>query len=221
MGHTEESYTEANFLRQLLGGIETTAGAKPSADCGIPPDVTAPTSKATLDPASPAKGPIKVTLEAADDAGGSGVAKLEYKVDGAAGWTTYNAPFTVSAEGKHTVTFRATDEAGNVEEAKSIALEVDLTAPTTTATLNPANPDKKSGVYKQAVTVTLAAGDGSGSGVARTEYRINGGAWQTYAAPFTLTADGQYTVDYRSVDKAGNTESAKSRSFRIKKPGGF
>jgi type 1 glutamine amidotransferase len=220
MGHTEESFTEANFLQQLLGGIETTAGAKPSAECGIAADVTAPTSKVTLDPASPANTPIKVTLEATDDAGGSGVATLEYKVDGAAEWTTYTAPFTVSAEGKHTVAYRATDEAGNVEDAKTVSVEVDVTAPTTTATLNPAKPHK-SGVYKQAVQVTLAAGDGAGSGVARTEYRINGGAWLTYAAPFTVTADGQHTVEYRSVDEAGNTEATKSTSFRIKKPGNF
>jgi cytochrome c len=221
MGHTEESFVEANFLHQVLGGIETTAGAKPSASCGIPPDLVAPTSRATLEPASPAKGPVAVTLAADDDAGGTGVDKIEYKVDGAADWTAYSGPFTVSAEGKHTVTFRATDIAGNVENAKSIDVVVDLTAPTTSHTLNPAQPDKKSGVYKQPIQVTLSAGDGSGSGVGLTEYRINGSAWQPYPAPFTIVADGQYTVEYRSVDKAGNVEAAKSLIVKIKKPGNF
>jgi PKD repeat protein/glucose/arabinose dehydrogenase len=221
MGHTEESFVEANFLQQVLGGIETTAGAKPSASCGIPPDLVAPTSTATLDPASPAKGPVQVTLAATDDAGGTGVDKIEYKLDGAADWTAYSGPFTVSAEGRHTVTFRATDKAGNVESAKSVDVVVDLTAPTTSHTLNPAKPDKKSGVYKQPVQVTLSAADGSGSGVALTEYRINGGAWQPYPAPFTLVADGTHTVEYRSVDKAGNVEATKSVVVRIKKPGGF
>jgi PKD repeat protein len=221
MGHTEASYLEAEFLRQVLGGIETTAGAEPSASCGVPPDVTAPTSRATLDPASPARSPVKVTLEAEDDAGGTGVAKVEYKLDGAAGWTTYAAPFTIGAEGRHTVSFRATDEAGNVEDAKSVEVVIDLTAPTTSAALNPAQPDKKSGVYKQPVQITLTATDGSGSGPAGSEYRINGGAWQTYAAPFTISADGQHTVQYRSTDKAGNVEVARSVVVEIKQPGGF
>jgi PKD repeat protein len=221
MGHTEESYAEANFLRQVLGGIETTAGAEPSASCGIPPDVTAPTSRATLDPVSPAKGPVKVTLEADDNPGGTGVAKVEYKVDGAADWTTYAAPFTIGAEGKHTVSFRATDEAGNVEDAKSVEVVIDLTAPTTSAALNPAQPDKKSGTYKQPVQITLTATDGSGSGIAGSEYRINGGVWQAYAAPFTISADGQSTVEYRSRDRAGNVEAVESVVLKIKKPGGF
>ena len=221
MGHTEASYVEAEFLRQVLGGIETTAGTKPSASCGIPPDVTAPTSRATLDPASPAKGPVKVTLDADDNPGGTGVAKIEYRVDGAADWTTYASPFTITAEGRHTVTFRATDGAANVEAARSVEVVVDLTAPRTSAALNPAQPDKKSGVYKQPVEVTLTATDGSGSGVARSEYRVGGGAWQTYAAPFTISADGQHTVEYRSADKAGNVEAAKRVVLKIKKPGGF
>ena len=35
MGHTEASYTEPNFLAQVLGGLETTAGVEPSATCGV------------------------------------------------------------------------------------------------------------------------------------------------------------------------------------------
>ena len=35
MGHTEASYTEPNFLAQVLGGLETTAGVEPSATCGF------------------------------------------------------------------------------------------------------------------------------------------------------------------------------------------
>ena len=37
MGHTEASYVEPNFLAQVLGGLETTAGVEPSATCGVEP----------------------------------------------------------------------------------------------------------------------------------------------------------------------------------------
>jgi PKD repeat protein/glucose/arabinose dehydrogenase len=35
MGHTEASYTEPNFLAQVLGGLETTAGVEPNEACGF------------------------------------------------------------------------------------------------------------------------------------------------------------------------------------------
>jgi uncharacterized membrane protein len=35
MGHTEASFVEPNFLAQVLGGLETTAGFEPSATCGV------------------------------------------------------------------------------------------------------------------------------------------------------------------------------------------
>ena len=39
MGHTAASFTEADYLEHLLGGIEVSAGAAPSAECGdIDPD---------------------------------------------------------------------------------------------------------------------------------------------------------------------------------------
>ena len=34
MGHTDDSFTEANYLKHILGGIEVSAGVAPSAECG-------------------------------------------------------------------------------------------------------------------------------------------------------------------------------------------
>lgn len=48
--------------------------------------------------------------------------------------------------------------------------------------------------------------DGSrGSGVAATDYAVNGGSVTTYTGPLTFT-DGLYSVAYWSVDRAGNVE---------------
>ena len=86
----------------------------------------------------------------------------------------------------------------------------DLTAPTTTAT----GADDL--WHNKPVTVTLTATDGpSGSGVTRTEYRIDGGPWTaatslTVAAPADHANDGSHAVLYRSVDGAGNTETPGS-----------
>jgi hypothetical protein len=52
-----------------------------------------------------------ITLSALDT--GSGVASVEYKLDGGA-WTAYTAPVVVDAAGAHQFAYRATDRAGNV-----------------------------------------------------------------------------------------------------------
>ena len=88
------------------------------------PDSTAPTSAATLDPpGGTSTGPVTVTLTGADNDGGSGLDKLEYRLDGGA-WTTYSTPVTVSATGQHTLEHRATDKAGNVGAVGSVSFTI-------------------------------------------------------------------------------------------------
>ena len=74
-----------------------------------------------------------------------------------------------------------------------------------------------SGAGLAPVQVTLAAADDGAcaSGLARTEYRIDGGAWTAYSQPFTVSAPGAHTVEYRSTDVAGNQEPPRQVSFTI------
>lgn len=68
--------------------------------------------------------------------------------------------------------------------------------------------------YIGPVTITLSATD-TGAGVASTSYRQDGGPWHTYTAPFEVLAQGNYTVDYRSVDRTGNVEAAHTAPLSI------
>jgi arabinogalactan endo-1,4-beta-galactosidase len=72
------------------------------------------------------------------------------------------------------------------------------------------------GWYKQNVNITLDAADNQ-SGVAKTEFRINNGDWQTYQGPFEVGTEGVNVVQYRSTDKDGNVEEAQSVTVRIDK----
>ncbi len=54
--------------------------------------------------------------------------------------------------------------------------------------------------------MTLQVSD-TGSGPAATYYTIDGGARQTYAAPFMISAAGSHLVTYWSADWAGNIEA--------------
>jgi plastocyanin len=96
--------------------------------------------------------------------------------------------------------------------------EEDTEAPTTTATLDPAEPGP-GGTYNEPVTVLLSAVDNEGgSGVEETLYRVDGGEWLPYdlLMPPTISAPGAHTVDFYSVDAAGNEEDPPgSVSFTI------
>ena len=65
--------------------------------------------------------------------------------------------------------------------------------------------------------MTLAAADDGEcvSGVDKTEYRVGSGAFATYTAPVASPADGTHTIEYRSTDKAGNAETAKSVTVKL------
>ncbi|GGS87235.1 OmpL47-type beta-barrel domain-containing protein [Streptomyces griseoviridis] len=91
-----------------------------------PRDTTAPVTGATVEGARNANGAYvggaKVTVSATD-AGGSGVAGIEYALDGGP-YLAYAAPVLVDRAGSHTVAYRASDRAGNVSAALSVGFTV-------------------------------------------------------------------------------------------------
>ena len=107
------------------------------------------------------------------------------------------------------------DVAGNFSTESYDYIYIDEVAPVTTAALS--GTLSSGTTYKTDVKVTLSATDNF-SGVHTTSYSLDGGATQTYAGPFTVTALGAHTVKYFSVDYAGNTETAKSVAFSITSP---
>ncbi|WP_129665294.1 OmpL47-type beta-barrel domain-containing protein [Phytoactinopolyspora endophytica] len=63
----------------------------------------------------------RVTLDA-DDRWGSGVERIEYRVDQDR-WITYESPFCVVGQGEHRIDRRAVDRNGNVEDMEAVAFE--------------------------------------------------------------------------------------------------
>ena len=158
---------------------------------------------------------VTVTLNATDNAGGSGVNETIYMVNGGA-TTTYSAPFVVNTIGQDNVTYWSTDKAGNVEPQNMVNftignVSIDTTAPTTTI-----SGVTQDGLFNNSVTVTLNATDNAGgSGVNETIYMVNGGATTTYSASFVVNNIGQDNVTYWSTDNAGNVEPRNMVNFTI------
>ncbi len=152
--------------------------------------------------------PVVVTLTATDNK--SGLARIQYSRDGGATWLPYTGSFLVSEEGIHRILYRSTDQAGNMEETKSLEVKIDHTPPVTTVQPSAAN------WTNQDVTVALSATDNLSG--AEIQYSLDGGAtWTYYSFPFVVTEEGVYEIQYRSMDYAGNVEPAKSLEVKIDK----
>src|SRR5207249_1054466 len=70
----------------------------------------------------------------------AGVAKTEYSLDNGV-WLLYTAPIPISAEGSHTLGFRSTDKAGNVESDRSLTAKIDKTMPRISSNCSPGTLD--------------------------------------------------------------------------------
>ena len=118
------------------------------------------------------------------------------------------------------MTYHATDVYGNDEYPQNLTVLIDSVAPQTSIAL--AGIGGIGDVFVSSVRVTLTAtdsvlADGSaGSDVQTTEYNLNNGqTWQTYTGPFTISTLGQTTIQYRSLDVAGNVEGTHSRMVTL------
>lgn len=194
-----------------MTGLLVVTGGDPDT---TPPSVTAQVT-GDRDENGAYIGAATVTLDATDT--GSGVSKVEYAIDGGA-YGTYSGPVTVNAPGNHTVSYRATDAAGNTSEPQTVSFAVvnapdpDTTAPTVTAAVT--GDRDENGAYRGTATVTLSATD-TESGVDTVEYSLDGQAYAEYTAPLSVTAPGQHTVNYRATDVAGNTSTPQAVSFAV------
>jgi len=129
----------------------------------------------------------------------SGVTGISFTLDGSDP-VTYETPITVSGEGTHTITYAATDAAGNTEATKTVTLRIDDTAPASTiTTLSP--------VYTGAAVATISASDAL-SGIGAITWRIDSGAWSTGGLVALPYAPGWHTLSWSATDQAGNATTS-------------
>ncbi|HWR27548.1 MAG TPA: hypothetical protein VN377_03815 [Candidatus Thermoplasmatota archaeon] len=88
---------------------------------------------------------------------------------------------------------------------------VDTTPPVTMCVLI---GDMNGSIYANDVTVVLSATDFF-TGINYTKYRLDDGGWNTYTTSFIVTANGEHTLYFYSVDLVGNFEEAKNTTFTI------
>ena len=156
---------------------------------------------------------------AAFDPFGSGVEKIEYRLDDGPP-IIYSGPIALSKT--TTITYRAVDFVGNIEDEKSITVTIDTTPPTLNASATADSAPYPSGEWTNAtsVTVTVTATD-SESGV--TSLTVDGteAASDATGAPSLstnvepITTEGTTPVRYAATDAAGNASSESTFVVKI------
>jgi hypothetical protein len=176
------SQTSSASVSDRAGNL-TTATSSPA----VKLDKTAPTTTVTAPPAW-SKTDLTLTLVPSD--GLSGVAATTYNLDGGATQTGTSVP--VTTEGNHTLLFRSTDVAGNVETTRSVSFGTDKTPPTIGHTQSPAG--NAAGWNNGDVTVTFTCSDA-----------ISGIASCTLPHTFTTGSAAPQTFTGSATDNAGNS----------------
>ncbi len=176
---------------------------------GAPPDTVIDAGPA--DPTNDASATF--IFHGTDDVTPPAALTFECQLDGG-GWSACASPasYTGLSDGPHTFEVRAKDPAGNVDPTPAVwTWVIDAAPPVTTASVTGATRTCGPYIcYVLQATVALAANE-----PATTYYRVNGGGWQTYTGPFAVTSEGDNTVEFYSVDTAGNIEATQSVTFKI------
>lgn len=203
--NTVGSHTLEFWSTDKAGNIETHKSATFTITAPVVVDTTAPVTVSNALTAYVSSATIKLT---ATDVG-SGVAGTYYVLDG--GLPVTGTSVTVTAVGAHTLQFWSVDVAGNTELRKTAAFTV--TAPVVLDTTAPVTVSNALATYVSTAAIKLTATD-AGSGVANTYYILDGGT-QVAGSAISVTATGTHTLEFWSVDVAGNTETHKSASFSV------
>lgn len=122
---------------------------------------------------------------------------------------------TVDMAGK-----KATAEIDHLTQFALMGERLDTVAPITTASLNGLQGEENH--FRSDVTVSLSAVDNEGGlGVEYTAIKVHtpdtDEDWNTYSEPLIFSSEGEYIIEYYSVDNDANSEEAKTLIFSIDK----
>jgi hypothetical protein len=169
-------------------------------------DTSAPTVTIQSEPPSVSASREATFTFGGEDGDGSGVARFECSIDGAA-FSTCSSPktYTGLADGSHNFEVKSIDGVGNTSDPASYDWTVDATAPETSIDAKPANPSSSTGP-----SFGFSGTDPGGSGVAGFECRLDSEAFAECTSPKALSglADGSHTFEVRSFDTAGNRDAS-------------
>ena len=174
-------------------------------------DNTPPTASLN-DPGANLRGAVNLSSVVDDPPGppvASGVSVVMYEALIGGVWTGISQTWATTSvpDGVYDLRVVVADVAGNSTTSAVVAgRRVDNTPPDT-------SHNAPAGWQSGATTVALSPSDG-GSGVANTQYSVDGGGWNS-GTSVNVSGDGIHTISFFSTDVAGNIESPKTATVMI------
>ncbi|WP_423246649.1 OmpL47-type beta-barrel domain-containing protein, partial [Ruthenibacterium lactatiformans] len=146
---------------------------------------------------------------------GSGIHHYEYSINGGA-WTgcpVGDPTVTITAGGETTVTVRVVDGAGNASGQTATAkVYIDPAPPNV-----PGITLSTEQWTNSTVTVAIKDNGDAHSGVARTEYSLDGGSWTAYSGVLSIADHGKHTVSARAIDNVSRISRTASKTALVDK----
>ncbi|MFD9413058.1 OmpL47-type beta-barrel domain-containing protein [Streptomyces sp. NPDC059989] len=210
----------ADVPQQTRGTVDVTVtnanGTSPITPAGrftYDADTSAPATFATISPTPNSAGwnttsPTLVNIGALDGSCGSGVQKITYSASGAQPIGSTDVPgasaaVAITTNGVTTVTYTATDAAGNTSAPQTITVRLDTAGPTITIV----RPAASTYLYRQPVTASYSCTDVT-SGVASCVGTVPNGS------PINTSTLGSRTFTVNATDNATNP-STKSVTYNV------
>lgn len=135
----------------------------------------------------------------------------------------FTCPIPLTQSTSFSVGGLALDNAGNWANAEFDNVNIDKTAPTSTATVSP-TPGPSGNIESLPATVSIQAADngpaGGSSGVRSITYSVNGGPWTSVnAASTSLSISfGRTVIGYFATDNARNSEAVNLATYTVSQP---
>lgn len=144
----------------------------------------------------------------------SGLENTYVSINGQA-FNKLTSSINLNEEKLYKIKYYSVDNVGNAEIPKSIYIKFDLTKPVTKLSID-------ANLYNDIISprskIVLESND-ENSKIKKTVFAINGGTFYNYHNPIIISGlkEGEHTIAYYSIDKAGNEEIKKEYKFYLDK----
>jgi large repetitive protein len=221
---TTSALSESTTAHSLTATATGTAGNTSAASNAVRVriDKSAPTSSATAKDSSGnsyssgtlTNKDVTVSLSAADGSSGSGIKEINYSINGGA-TKTYDPTkkILVSSEGESTISYYATDYAGNQESpAKTFTVNLDRSPPPPDTTIS-TGPAEDSTVDTNSATFDFTS-DQDGS---TFECKLDTGSFGSCTSPKTYNnlSNRQHTFQVRATNSGVTDSSPATRKWTV------
>jgi hypothetical protein len=179
--------TSGDGPHNLTATAFDTSGNSASDTRAVSVDNTPPTATVTSPTGGTVSGTITVTADSSDPSPGSGVASVQFLIDGNVVATDVTAPYSTSwnsattTNGSHAISVRAADGAGNVTTSPAAQVTVSNATPAVVVHITSLNGHGQVGLFNWTSWVDVTVADQNGqpvSGVTVT-FAVSGGTTTT------------------------------------------